>query len=343
MWLSKEAIPEERRAELPLDLLENEGMAAKLKQRLEQGEVKDLIQDVRNQVLKNRLEIVAKEGDFKLWTYNGEISQDVKCGNVLGDLYRNDFKKAVVFDWHGDGVKAGLDNNWLEVNEDFLKPEDVIDKDKGFAFYESHRSFFPQVGLFPSLLLGFGASSFEQEALCAALTPVLILDERFQRIADQESIDYKGAIARQWRNMAAEFKMGNIWERMRVHVPLADECDVEQPNLCGILKYINSIGKELGKGAYVVVHQTIFEKLRDEEKDLAKCLAEGAEKYGWINVVCSGRGVPWQLQGNNQDAACAAYRPRFIALSALLQCLEHMPSKLHLIRLLEVTRAPSKI
>ena len=125
---------------------------------------------------------------------------------------------------------------------------------------------------------------------------------------------------------------------MRVFVPPVDVCNLEQPKLKDIIEYLMGMRKNLGSGAFVVVHQTIFDKLSEagEEKRLEYHLAGQTKCYAWINVVCSGRGVPWQLRDRDYNAD---YHPRFIALSALLQCLEHMPSKLHLVRLLEVTRA----
>lgn len=356
VWLSEMAVPDERRAGLPVALLENDGkMTQALKNMQVKGGVDGLILCVRKRVLEKRRERVAPGSDFQLWTCDGQITRGTQCGENLNDLAREQFTKAVVFDWHGEGVHGRLTPwliDWLKAIPERadapLRPDEVIDGGKGFAFYESHRTPFPQTGLFASLVKQGHANeqkeAFENEVLCAALTPVLILDERFQRVAAQRlSADYEAAVPRKWgisRLLQEHFSMGKIWKRMGVHVPLAQECDLERPKLDDIRTYLNAIDTRLGRGAYIVVHQSIFEKLgAQEEHELTRCLADKAGTGGWVNVVCSGRGVPWQLQGKDRDSE---YRPRFIALSALLQCLEHMPSKLHLIRLLEVTRAPSR-
>jgi hypothetical protein len=283
--------------------------------------------------------------NFKLWTCGGEITPGVACGEHMNGLPVAEFGKAVVFDDHGTGVNARL-TAWKECiapgQRLILEPEKTVDT---FAFYESHRTPYPQIGLFKSLqgTTDDHKVAFHNEVLCAALTPVVILDERFQRIAVQTaSNDYEAAITDLWFNKHDDFKMGKIWKRMRVHVPSATEggCNLEEPKADDIIKYLETLAGMIGQGAYIVIHQTIFEKLGNgQEKMLARYLANQAKICHWINVVCSGRGVPWQLQGNNHGSE---YRPRFIALSALLQCLEHMPSKVHLVRLLEVTRAPCK-
>lgn len=335
--LSMEEILEKRRAELPLDLLKKVGMEEELTQLLIKDKVQEAIQYIRNEVLKQRLcRLLTAENDFKLWMEDIKLN-DIPCGMNLDGLVEAEFGKAVVFDNHGSGIKRQLapTHQWRKgCPSSPFSPERVK-----FAFYESHRSPFPQAGLFASLLLSFGKAGFESEALCAALTPVLILDERFQRIAAQRvSSACQPSIPDAWLNDGQEFFMGKmIWEQMRVFVPLVNECNLEQPKLEEIKKYLMGITENLGKGAFVVVHQTIFDKLSESgEKGLANHLAELSKEHDWINVVCSGRGVPWQLQDRDRGAD---YHPRFIALSALLQCLEHMPSKLHLVRLLEVTRA----
>jgi hypothetical protein len=335
--LSTREILEKRRAELPLDLLEKEGMEKELTLWLVNGEVQEAIKNIRNQVLEQRLRrmVVTTDGDdFQLWMEDIQLNGNW-CGSNLNDLHKEGFKKAVVFDNHGSGIKRQLGNRWRKGKPSSpFSPSDVK-----FAFYESFRTAFPQTGLFASLLHCFGIDGFKIEAQCAALTPVLILDERFQRIAARlASSACQGSIPQAWANGGHEFFMRTIWDQMRVFVPRVEDCNLEEPKLEEIKKYLMGIRESLGSGAFVVVHQTIFDKLSKagEEKELANHLAGQTKSHGWINVVCSGRGVPWQLRDRDHNAD---YHPRFIALSALLQCLEHMPSKLHLIRLLEVTRA----
>ena len=218
-----------------------------------------------------------------------------------------------------------------------LKPDQVLDK---FAFYESFRTPFPQNGLFPSLASDM-RDEFAVELLWAALTPVVIIDERFQRIAEQDcSPEYNAAVPNDWQTPTYknEFTMGRIWKRMRVYVPKGgEECSLEQPRLENIQGYLKAILDEIGKGVYVVIHQSVLEKLGASESELTSYLACRSQKDNWVNVVCSGRGVPWQLMRNAPEQA---FRPRFVALASLLECLERMPSKVHLMRLLEVTRAP---
>lgn len=335
--LSTREILEKRRSELPLDFLKKDGMEDVITQYLAKGDVKEaiqkVIQNIRSQVLAQRLGRMCSANDSTLYM-EGILNNGTPCGENLNKLEESLFAKAVVFDDHGGGIKRQLKNRWRVDETNPLPPEKVK-----FAFYESRRTAFPQRGLFDSLLHSFGKDGFEAEAQCAALTPVLILDERFQRIAAQPaSSDCQESIPPVWRNgYEQEFSMKMIWERMRVFVPQVDECNLEQPKLEEIKKYLTDNTGNLGKGAFVVVHQTIFDKLDEaSEKGLANHLVAQTLKYEWINVVCSGRGVPWQLRDRDRDAD---YHPRFIALSALLQCLEHMPSKLHLVRLMEVTRA----
>lgn len=342
VWLSDTPVPDELRAKLPVDLIECDSTINRLiANKLEDRDVQGLIKDVRNLVHAKRLSRLRNGKESKLWTYNRVgAPAEIHCGNELSQLTLKDFQVAVVFDWHGDGVSSRL-QNWRRekcIRAGTLPPTDVIDK---FAFYESFRSYFPQNGLFPSLSRDAG-DAFKNELLIAALTPVVILDERFQRITAKEyTADYAAAISKKWReNFNEHFSMGKIWKRMRVYVPNGEEeCNLEQPKLNEIKKYLKSISEKIGKGAYVVVHQSIFEKLDAQEKLLTEYLTELAVQENWINVVCSGRGVPWQLL---ERALNNNYRPRFAALSALLECLEHMPSKVHLIRLLEVTRAPNR-
>lgn len=349
LWLSANGIKDERRAQLPLDLLEvgSAEDATKYQTPLAEGDAEQFIRCVKERVLRYRLSRhEAEKRGYQIWAGDSTNPLWGRCGGNLPDLKLGDFEKAVVFDWHGSGVAQesswAIESCWAG---DQLPPAEVIDK---FKFYESYRNAFPQTGLFQTELGNSDTAAsgiLELELLCAALTPVLILDERFQRIArNGASGPYAGgAIPSPWTRLDAEFTMGKIWKRMQIFVPVEDgengNCDLESPSLENLQNYLWSIAPTLGCGAYVVVHQTIFDKLGSKGRDLARSLSQLAAEKNWVNVVCSGRGVPWQvLEGYDGES----YRPRFIALSALLQCLEHMPSKLHLIRLLEVTRAPNR-
>lgn len=365
VWLSDTKVEDRRRPQLPVGLLEvgSGGDACSYLKFIEEDNGPGLTQHVKEQVLRKRLDRFAGgNGEHELWIGDAKNPLAGFCGKPLSLLKRGGFKEAMVFDWHGSGVgEPSAGGTWAE---EFgilgtLSPTQVIDE---FRFYESYRSAFPQTGLFGAELgespkeaagktpcaeptTAQKAAILELELRCAALTPVLILDERFQRIAEQGPSGpiAGGAIPDPWRNHLENFTMGKIWKRMQIIVPFAEDgaetCDLESPMLESLKTYLESIESTLGCGAYVVVHQTIFEKLGGEGANFSKFLSDKGAAKDWTNVVCSGRGVPWQLLG---DYNGTSYSPRFIALSALLQCLEKMPSKLHLIRLLEVTRAPTR-
>jgi hypothetical protein len=272
------------------------------------------------------------------------LGDAVRIGADLKNLEQNNIGTAVVFDSHGHGLEECLQKfTWLINDTDIRKPSEVEP-----AFYESFRSMSPQTGLFSALRAdGRDPLDLEKELLCAGLTPVVVLDERFQRLATQPRPEqYVAAIPPTWQRFEAAFSMQQIWKRMRIYVPLATECGLEAPALDsepgavhkGIREYLECLERTLGRGVHVIVHQTIFEKLGRQEQRLVEILGAKASKLGWVNFVCSGRGMPWQLQGN--DWSQFGYAPRFVPLSELLHCLEHMPSKVHLVRLLEVKRAP---
>ena len=353
VWFCREPPNDEAKTFLPPDVLLDDGHLKKeISSLLKEDNsldfernVGEIVELVRGKVLSQRLDNVSQGRKYHLWAEKGEgkvFPEDVRS---LGELGGSEFKDAIVFSDHGE-IQKYFDK-WIIDLEDsaghktsLLSPQEVIDRESGFAFYETRRSSFPQEAFFPALHQR-SPKNFEQELLTAALTPVIILDERFQRIARKTSNALLATIPIDWKKAeyTAAFEMGRVWERLGVYVPQAGDCDIDKPAIDPIKIYLNRLAANLPAGAYLIVHQTVFEKLAEHGQELERFLAELANSKQWRNVVCSGRGVPWQLQGNRH---VGNYKPRFMALSALLQCLEHMPSKVHLVQLLEVTRAPKK-
>jgi hypothetical protein len=210
---------------------------------------------------------------------------------------------------------------------------DILDEwNKGDAygdlFYESYNS----AGL-QSKEFDAPTELFRDEALLAALTPVLLVDERAQTFAERRITDVNGECcpprypddASKWRSMWAA----------NIHVPrLSVGLDLYRAAATDVLSWIRS-NMDSSPIGFIVIHQTIIEKFSAIEQrqffdELNQLLSNRAGRY-WRLIVCSGRGVP---QGVRKERA-------FVPVDAIFECVDRRPSKVHLLRVLESARAPS--
>lgn len=200
------------------------------------------------------------------------------------------------------------------------------------AFYEQFRSAYPQSTMI--ILDGGKAELYQPLFLQAALTRIIILDERLQAVLSVTDDD-------------AQMPLGDLFKKKGIFIPSEEDVNLDRvkENKDSLLDWLR--GKEKDSSCcrpegkprfdFIVIHQTIIDKLRDtmDMNQFDKEFQEVAKRLGCEEriIVCSGRGDP---RGNLPNYA------RFIPISGLLECTIHSPSKFHLVNLLNHARRPKR-
>lgn len=233
--------------------------------------------------------------------------------DIIQSLDSEDGKSVLLFDDHGFFYNR-------------LKKAHKTDLMNKLAFYEPFRKRNPQYDLIYANKL----DGIDLELKTAALTDVIIIDERVQAVLHHNA-------------GFGEMTFGQLFQWMGIHVPAAadvnlDDIKLERDKLFSWLEEIKDKLRAKGRRTvcndFILIHQTIIDKLRDVSASFDNELLKAARRLGCEEriVVCSGRGNP---RGNLPHYA------RFIPISGILQWTSSSPSKYHLVRLLCHARQPS--
>lgn len=225
----------------------------------------------------------------------------------------NQEKSIILFDNHGKLYNRLMRESNLE----------LLDK---IDFYEPFRKENPQY----SLLHEDDSPTSLSQLKTAALSKIIILDERIQAMLHKES-RYPG------------LRYEEILSRAGIYVPTKRQVDLDsvaqqQDELVGWFEGMTSQLKQKSKRKkaldYLVIHQTLIDKLRsrynsgfDEE---VKRIVENMDCLYRV-VICSGRGNP-----RNRLPEYG----RFLPVSVILEWTINNPSKIHLVNQLAHARKP---
>lgn len=329
--IGESGILKNREADLPLNFLNMPDSPVTgeetilLKQLLLGKRPSDFIKLVQGIVLRHRMQACHAPTDLKVVVVFLDNARTFPSGQFN--------ENQLVFDNHGFTL-----NGFAKTVEGAGIPAKHF---KWPPFYEMVRSMFPQWTTITTIH-GNSGDDFEGLLSHAAWQPVIVLDERLQRIGDELLPDLLLTLLPDgWQSIDEQthFTMREVWARMRIFVPSSNECGLETPSAESVSTYLREMSKGL-PGAYIITHQSVFEKMGATSRKIKELLALKSKESAWVNFVCSGRGIPWQLL--NPEEQVAGYFPRFVSLSELLFYLESMPNKLDLIRSLEVKRAPAQ-
>lgn len=228
-------------------------------------------------------------------------------------------KSGLVFDLHGRVAGAN------GVSFDFRKLAEL-------GFYERYRSESAQRHII--MESGVSPRKCVNKSLLtiAALTRVLILDERLQGALNET--------ARSWDNGT----VGSFLRLARIFVPSTTDCDLNKPSARAIEDWVTKqftntdswLAINFCQMDFLVIHQGILDRLSGlDGKEPKAWLVDLAEQLKCEDriVVCSGRGAP----SNIPDFA------RFVPVSTILAWTIHRPSKFHLVNALLHARHPKLI
>lgn len=178
------------------------------------------------------------------------------------------------------------------------------------------------------------SSSAGHELLAAALSRVVILDERVQSELN--------------RDTRSGLPLSNMWPLMGVWVPKRPKvsategaspptCDLDTPCFNAVQKFLKEPARRSDQYPidFLVIHLTILERLKVNNRlslpELLKQLKAGTQAEDAEVIIVTGRGVPSMARRADDEHLKTA---RFLPISALLECLVLRPSKLALMRVL---------
>ena len=166
------------------------------------------------------------------------------------------------------------------------------------------------------------------ELIAAALTRVIILDERVQSLVEKEYRDIPYNI---------------LWPCMGIWTPTTGQSDLNNPDFDSIKSFLDNPTEKSDQlpADFLVLHLTILENLSKQSKQREKTTQDILNKLrqctgvgkGCEVVIVSGRGIPSATINSDikKTEKEKALNERFLPISALLEHISQ-PSKLALMR-----------